>query len=130
MERVHPPVTTCEACGWPALNGTRRCPYCRTRLTPERRIVALYRRVGLLPFAIAGWGVMTAGMALLALGVIGAVWAVFVVAVAATPIVAAFLLHRRTSARIRALNRPTTVTRASSHSRAGEQDEHYIEGGF
>lgn len=104
---------SCAACGWPALANTRRCPFCRTALTPSRR-TARTRFEGIDPLAIiAGtWVVSNLIVAGLALAFVGAPWAALVLLPVCAPFVALLVLRQRTVARVRTLGRPRRKHRA------------------
>ena len=117
-ERTRP----CNECGWPALAGTRRCPYCRARMPHTRRISPALWRSRSLRWIVLAWAGSTLGMAALALLVMGPLLAVAVVATALAPPICFALfqlvLHRRSAARIRALGRSRRASRKGLESPA------------
>ena len=96
-------VQPCVECGWPALTGTRRCPFCRAALPRPRRSLSLDWQTLPLLWLAAGWFGMMAGCFVAALIVVGLPLAGLVAAPALGPVLFALLLRQRSSARIRAL---------------------------
>ena len=98
----------CLECGWPALTGTRRCPYCRAVLPRPARTLSFAWHTLPLGWLAAGWFGLMAGFVVVCLVVTGWQLALLVALGALGPVLFALLLRQRTTARIRGL----TVRRA------------------
>ena len=106
-------VQPCTECGWPALTGTRRCPYCRVylaraggfrrlafRRTMHRSLRAPLRWLTLM------WLLAIAPAVVLAGTMVGLLPAAALLLMASAPIAFLWALNRRSAARIRGLNSP------------------------
>lgn len=106
-------VQPCTECGWPALLGTRRCPYCRVRMSGARRFqlmgprrAPLHLFGGLPRWLILAWFLAMAPAVLLTAAVFGLLPAAMLLLVTLTPPAFLWALNRRSAARIRGLNPP------------------------
>lgn len=104
----------CLECGWPALTGTRRCPFCRTELPRPARVHSLDWQTVPLGWLAAGWFGLMAGFVVVSLIVIGWQLALLIALAALVPVGFALLLRQRTTARIRRL----AVRRAEESGRS------------
>lgn len=91
--------TACPACGWPALAGSRRCPFCREQL-PRPRRAARRRPSDLLGWLAVAWLLVSLPAVLLSLALVGLPLGVMAVVVALAPAFAVWLLHQRRAMRI------------------------------
>ena len=101
----------CTECGWPALVGTRRCPYCRVRMPRERRETLVLWWSPPLRWIVLTWAAAMASTAVLALLAMGPLLALAVCLIATTPLLFALALRHRSLARIRALGRGRRASR-------------------
>jgi hypothetical protein len=103
----------CLECGWPALAGTRRCPYCRAMLPrPSHRHSFAWHTLPLGWLAAAWFGLMF-GLIAVSFVVVGWPLALAISVASLGPVAFAALLRQRTLARIRAL----TARRAAESGR-------------
>ena len=96
----------CAACGWPALAGTRRCPYCRApfpRVPRGRR----QRTADPLQWLALAWTAAMVPTVLLALAILGVLPALLALGVSLTPVLFVWLLRRRSAMRIGRFQRRT-----------------------
>lgn len=93
----------CLECGWPALTGTRRCPFCRTELPRPARVHSLDWQTVPLGWLAAGWFGLMAGFVVVSLIVIGWQLALLIALASLGPVGFALLLRQRSLARIRGL---------------------------
>ena len=96
---------TCAACGWPALAGARRCPYCREPFpAPAVRIAHPARRAARtsdpLRWLVLAWMVAMVPTLLLVLSTLGMPLALPAAVIAVAPALFVWLLRRRSDARI------------------------------
>lgn len=88
----------CAECGWPALAGTRRCPYCRQPFPAVRN--TRRRRGDPIRWLVIVWAAAMAPVILLALSTLGAPLALGVCALSIAPGAFVWLLRRRSATRI------------------------------
>lgn len=89
----------CGSCGFPALTGTRRCPFCREPF-PRPAPLTHGGRPDPLAWLAAGWAVTMAPLVMLALTTIGMPFTLPMLAAALVPGCVVWLLRRRTAMRI------------------------------
>jgi hypothetical protein len=112
----------CEACGWPALAGTRRCPYCREAF-PKPTLVAVRggRRADTLLWLALAWTAAMLPVGLLVLMTLGVPFALPVFLASFVPAAGVWLLHQRVSRRKRRLGGRADRRRGDSAVGAGDQ---------
>jgi hypothetical protein len=92
----------CEACGWPALTGTLRCPYCRELFPkPPRIVVDPSRPADALPWLALAWITAMIPVCLLVLVTLGVPFALPAFVISFLPAIGVWLLHHRAGRRIR-----------------------------
>lgn len=102
-------VRACAECGWPALAGTRRCPYCRTTMTVSLRArvagwPARHRVTDPFYLLALAYSIAMVLAFTVALATLGIPFAGLVALIAISPGVFLFALRRRTIARMRSLS--------------------------
>ena len=110
----------CAGCGWPAVAGTRRCPYCRAPF-PRVRAARRQRAADLAQWLAVAWAAAIAPTILLALMTLGVLPALLALAVSLAPALFVWLLRRRSAMRIGRFQRRTRPSRRSSQRRSEDR---------
>jgi hypothetical protein len=99
-------TAACEACGWPALAGTVRCPYCREPF-PKPLLIAIKpnRPADALPWLALAWLAAMIPLSLLVLVTLGVPFALPAFIVSFVPAIGVWLLRHRAAGRIRRIGR-------------------------
>lgn len=101
-----PRTSACESCGWPALTGTVRCPYCREPFPkPPLIVIGAHRPADVLPWLAMAWMAAMAPLSLLVLVTLGVPFALPAFMISFLPALGVWLLRRRASRRIRHIGR-------------------------
>ena len=117
-----PRTAACEACGWPALAGTVRCPYCRTLFPKPPLIVAgAHRPADALPWLTLAWIAAMVPLSLLVLVTLGIPFALPVFVLSFVPAFGVWLLRHRAARRIRRIGRRDRRSAGSGVSGTGDQ---------
>jgi hypothetical protein len=111
----------CESCGWPALAGTRRCPFCREAMPiPPTVVVHAGRRTDTLPWLALAWIAAMLPVSVLVLITLGMPFALPAFLASFVPAVGVWLLHQRVSRRKRRIS--GRGSRFGTNSDAGATD--------
>lgn len=95
----------CEACGWPALHGTRRCPFCREPFPAPPVVNSPGRRAANTPRWIAlAWIAAMLPVSVLVLITLGLPFALPAFLASFLPAIGVWLLHQRVTRRKRRLS--------------------------
>ena len=101
-----PRTAACEACGWPALAGTVRCPYCREPFPkPPLIVISAHRPVDALPWLALAWFAAMVPLTLLVLVTLGMPFALPAFVISFVPALGVWLLRHRAARRIRRIGR-------------------------
>jgi hypothetical protein len=101
-----PQTTACESCGWPALAGTVRCPYCREPFPkPPLIVIGARRPSDALPWLAMAWIAAMVPVSLLVLVTLGVPFALPAFVILFIPALGVWLLRHRATRRIRHIGR-------------------------
>lgn len=111
----------CASCGWPALAGTRRCPFCREAIpNPPAIVVRTGRRTDTLLWLTLAWIAAMLPVSVLVLVTLGIPFALPAFLASFVPAIAVWMLHQRVSRRKRRIG--ARGSRSGFNSDTGEPD--------